>query len=226
MRKKFDKSIILSALIISALIFLAGFSLGYVLNLEKIGYLENRIGALSDNLRDFQFQLLFFDFFGGNVSCPVLKGMLTGIAEDYEKIGSKLSAGPEDEIRDYSDFQRVLAEYYKTSINYWLMAEKVRDSCKAKFVTILFFISKSCEKYTPNPCDDQAWVLTYLKQKFDGDLLIFTISADVDEPSIQALKTYYNFTEFPSLVINGKKTFSGFLPLENLSAILCEYGLC
>lgn len=216
MAKKSNTGLIISAAIIAALLFLAGFGIGYTLNMFRLSDIERRSQEMSTTIQNLQLQFLFFDVFGKNVSCPVLKDIMSYTVKEYERIGGKLA---NKELEQYSNYEMLLKDYYISSINYWLMAKKLEQLCGPVHKTVLFFISKSCDPMIPNPCDDQAFVLSYMKQQIGDELLVFTISADIQEPAIKALINYYNITEYPSIVVD-ENVYSGFQNLERLKDIL------
>ncbi len=215
-KKQTNLGLIISAALISALLFAAGLAIGYGLNTQRLSDIEQRSAEMARAVQNLQLQLLFLDVLGKNASCPVLKQIMSYTVRNYEQLGGKLA---NKELEDYSKYQMLLKDYYIASINYWLLAKKLEQSCGQSYKTILFFISKSCDPLIPNPCDDQAFVLTYLKQQMGESLLIFTISSDIQEPAIQALINYYNITEYPTIVID-EKVYTGFQDLEKLKTIL------
>jgi hypothetical protein len=216
MAKKTDLGLIVSAALIAALLFAAGLAIGYDLNSQRLTEIEQKSQEMIKTLQDFQLQFLFLDVLSKNASCPVLDQIMAYTVKNYEQIGAKLA---NKELEDYTQYENLLRDYYVASINYWLLAKKLEQSCGQKYKTILFFISKSCDQYIPNPCDDQAFVLTYLKQQMGEELLIFTINSDIQEPAIQALVNYYNITEYPSIVVD-EKIYTGFQNLETLTKLL------
>ncbi len=210
--KQFDKKTIISALIISAILFSGGIFVGYSLNREKLTGIEYHIDAINSDMENFQLQFLFFDVLGENATCPLLESTLSNINEESYEIGTRLDQyGNDNELKDFNEYENLKKEYSRILVSYWLLANKLKESCKSHSSTIIFFIGKECVK-----CDEQAFVLTYLKEKLGEQVLIFTLDGTLDEPSIEVLKEYYNITGYPSLVINGEK-FSGLTPIETIN---------
>ena len=94
------------------------------------------------------------------------------------------------------------------------MAKKVKESCNFDSTTVLYFFAKSCER-----CDDQGFVLTYLKTVHKDRILIFALDADLDESSIKTLVSHFNIESYPSLVINDN-VYEGFHNRNDLERIL------
>jgi thiol-disulfide isomerase/thioredoxin len=214
-RKKLDVKVLLSALFISAVIFIAGISIGYAMNRERLYTIENEMKDVVRDVENFQLQFLFFDILGENATCPLLSDTLSNINDESYEIGSKLTSyGREEEIQDYNEYLGLKNEYSRLLVGYWLLAKKLKDSCKLNASTIVYFYTKECES-----CDNQGFVLTYLKQKYGEGLLVFALDADLGEPSIEVLKKYYKIEEYPSLIIDGE-LFEGFHPKEELEEVI------
>ncbi len=219
--KRLDLGVLVSALLISGLLFGAGFLLGYTLNKERMISLEKDIRGITKDVENFQLQFLFFDVLGENSTCPLLLNTLSRINKESYKIGSKLTRyGSETEIKDYNDYIALKREYSRLLISYWLLANKLKDVCNLNASTVIYFFSDKCSR-----CSDQGFVLTYLKNKLKERILIFALDGEFDEPSIQVLKNYYNIKEYPALVIDGE-VYLGFLPQEKIEKIVCEHTVC
>ena len=209
--KQFDKRTIAAAMLISALLFMSGIGVGYTLNKEKLSGIEKHMDTVIKDMQDFQLQFLFFDVLGENATCPLLENTLSRINEESYEIGTRLDQYAQvNEIKDEREYETLKREYSRILVSYWLLANKLKEVCSSSASTVIFFIGKNCKE-----CDNQAFVLTYLKEKLGEKILIFTLDLSLDEPSIEVLKEYYNVTKYPSLVIDGKM-FSGFVPLETI----------
>ncbi|MBM3303753.1 MAG: conjugal transfer protein TraF [Candidatus Aenigmarchaeota archaeon] len=213
--KKLDAGLIVSAFVISGLIFAAGMFVGYGLNTEKLASIESNLNSINKDVQSFQSQFLFLDMFGEKASCPMLESTLNRISENSYDLGNRLSAyGAEGEIKDEATYRERKLEYSSMLTGYWLLAEKLKSACNMSFNTILYFYSGPCPG-----CEDQAFILTYMKNKYGDRVLVFALDADIKEPSVEALREYYNITEYPSLVINGKP-IPGFVSQQQLEDTL------
>jgi len=214
-KKKLDVKLLVSALIISALLFGSGIFVGYSINREKLSTIEQDMRSIVGDMQNFQLQLLFLDVLGENATCPLLGATLGDINKKSYDIGSELeSYSSESEIMDYNEYLNMKKEYSRLLVGYWLLAGKLRRSCELGADTIVYFYAKECER-----CDDQAFVLTYLKEKLGSGLLVFALDSELGEPSIQTIQDYYGITSYPSLVV-GEDMYAGFHSKETLEKIL------
>jgi len=216
-KKRLDKGILVSALVITGLIFFSGFFIGYNLNTEKLSVVKNDITAVTKDIQNFQLEFLLLDVLGENSTCPLLSSTLSDINERSEKIGTRLDKlSPDSEIKDYASYVDMKREYSRLLIGYWLLANKFKNACESNVSTIIYFYAKECDG-----CGDQSFVLTYLKRQYNETLLIFALDADLDEPGIKTVKEYYNVTAYPTLVVNGI-VWSGFQKTEDLQSQLVK----
>lgn len=214
-KKQINVGTLLSAFIISTILFVAGLYVGYGISTQKLSSVEKEILEINRDVENFQIQFLLLDVLGENATCPVLKNTLSDINKRSYALGSKLEASnPESEILTYREYINLKKEYSRVLIGYWLLANKFQKSCLSDITTIVYFYSKTCDR-----CDDQGVVLTYLKNKYGEKLLVFALDTDLDEPSIEAIKKHYEIKKYPSLIINGK-LYEGFLGVDELEEII------
>lgn len=214
-RKQLNTWTIISAVIISAILFISGVYVGYSINKEKLSSIETTMRKITSDVQNFQLEFLFLDVLGENATCPFLGDTLSTINKESYDIGTRLeSYGKEGEIQDYNEYMNTKREYSRLLIGYWLLANKLKKSCKLDVDTVIYFYSKNCEK-----CDDQAFILTYFKKNLGEKILIFTLDGDLDEPSIQVIKRNYNITSYPTLIINGQ-SYNEFVSKDKIENII------
>lgn len=202
------------AFFITALVFIVGVLIGLRLTELRIGYSQDLWEKQRTDAESLQLQLIFLAA-QQNKSCSVLLRSLESNAEDLENARVKLetfigSGGAED-------YAIVKNNYMLTEIRYWLLARDTRQVCENDKVHVLFFYESDdvC-----GDCSAQGYVLTYLKNLFADQLLIFSLDAGFEEPMIQILKDNYGITEFPALVVEDK-VFQGLTVKETLISEIC-----
>lgn len=198
--KKLDAKLLISALAISGFLFTAGLFTGFTISKEKVGFLEERMLDITRDVQNFQLQFLFLEVLGENATCPLLAATLANINEKSYEMGNRLTNyDPTREIERLESYVTLKKEYSRLLIGYWLLSNKLQGSCEQKTNTIVYFYSENCVD-----CDNQGFVLDYLKRKYGDQVLVFALDADLGEPSVQILKGYYKITRYPSLIINGE----------------------
>jgi hypothetical protein len=212
---------IVSAAITLFILFM-GIYLGIFLSKGKIEQLQSELKSLKLKQEDLMFELSLFAL-NKNISCNILTQALEKVVDEAGKLGDKVSLYETTEkIKDES-FYELKKDYTLTLIRYWIYVEEIKKNCdKGNLVTVLYFYSnRDCFD-----CLSQGTILTYMKQKYPQNLMVFALDYDLDLSIISSLKRVYGVQKVPSLVINGEK-YEGLVTLEKLSEILCsKYKLC
>lgn len=218
--RQINKRIYLTAAIITLLIFVLGMLLGMVIEGKRISYIEATSREQKINFESLQLQYLYLSYLSTSErtgSCPAFLTTLDRYIKDMEGIRDRL----ENYIKAgkiYSgEFKSLKREYIVSQLNYWILAKKTKELCETDFVTVLYFHSKDCVS-----CDDQGYILDYLKRMFDNKLLIFALDTDFDEePIIPILRNTYNITTTPTIIIENEK-FVGFTSKDELLKNICS----
>lgn len=214
-KKRLDSGILVSALVITGLIFFSGFFIGYSLNTEKLSAVEREMASVTKDIQNFQLQFLLFDVLGEKAVCPLLSSTLSEINLRSDNIGKRLeSVNTDSEIMDYQGYMELKKEYSRVLLGYWLLADKFKGACDSDISTVVYFYAKECDT-----CGDQSFVLTYLKRRYEERLLVFALDTNLDEPGIRTIKEYYNVTVYPTLVMDGK-VLEGFQTTEKLESVI------
>jgi hypothetical protein len=211
--KRLDSGTLVSALVITGLIFFSGFFIGYGLNTEKLSAVETEMASVTRDIQNFQLQFLLFDMLGEKAACPLLSSTLSEINTRSDGIAKRLeNVNADSEVMDYQGYAELKKEYSRVLLGYWLLANKFKEACDSKISTVVYFYAKGCDT-----CGDQSFVLTYLKRRHEENLLVFALDTDLDEPGIKTIKEYYNVSAYPTLVVNGV-VMEGFQNTDTLEA--------
>jgi hypothetical protein len=207
---------------ITLFILFMGIYLGIFLSKGKIEELKAELTSLKLKQEDLMFELTLLTL-NKNISCNMLTQALEKVIGEAGKLGDRVSLyETREKIKDES-FYNLKKDYTLTLIRYWFYVEEIKENCdKSNLVTVLYFYSnQDCFD-----CLSQGTILTYMKQKYPQNLMVFALDYDMDLSIISSLKRVYGVQKVPSLVINGEK-YEGLVTLEKLSEILCtKYKLC
>ena len=208
---------ILVALIIAALIFCLGVALGFLLDGQRIQWmqyqsqqqksdyeslqwqysvglrLETRRSQQKSDYESLQWQYLFLtSSTDKNQTCVVLQAALEKSIVDLGASLDKIQSYKKESQINQEDYDVIERLYLINNLNYWLLASKTKKECGEDYITILYFFS---EKSCPS-CPDQGVILTYYKKMYQEKLLVFPINLDVEnqEASIGILRNIYNIS--------------------------------
>ncbi|MCA9486223.1 MAG: hypothetical protein H6500_00420 [Candidatus Woesearchaeota archaeon] len=155
------------------------------------------------------------------ISCEKLKGSyytsLSTLEDSRIKLENYINSA---KVKD-EEYARLKSHYSNVQINYWILAKRISKLCDSSLHTILYFYGD--EKICPE-CEDQGVHLSYVKEKLEDEILIFSLDSQKGGP-ISLLGQEYSLSSenLPLLVIDDE-TYS-FKTNDEVFSILCENGL-
>ncbi len=218
MARKVTSKLYLSAFLITATVFVLGLLLGMVIEGYRISYIEENEREQRVNFASLQLQYLYLNSLGETERCPAF----TATLNDYIKSNDRIRVRLEDYINrglsHSEDFNLLKREYVISQLNYFILARQTRQFCDTDYVVVLFFHKRDCPY-----CEDQGFVLDYLKKLFGDRLLVFAFDEEFDEePMIAILRKTYGIEDAPFVVVEDER-FAGFASKETLLETICSY---
>jgi hypothetical protein len=217
--RKISKEIYIIAFLITAGILVLGLLLGMVIESARTAYLEEKYTAQDLDFRSSQLQYEFLNLLEEKENCPAIYETLYTNLQELEQTRERLEGYSEDATIEKTEFEYLEREYFQVEVRYWILATQAKEICDHDIVTLLSFYSDEEECPT---CDEQSFVLSYLKKALGEQLLIFSFNVEtIDEPMIDILKSAFGVEEYPSLVID-EDVFTGLNDVDALFPIICE----
>lgn len=216
----FKKEKYVFAALLTLGIFLLGVLLGLVIEGKRIIFIQNSAKEQKLDFASLQLQYAYVNQLSQEQNCPALIKTFEKNIESLESARLRLEEYNQNAKISKDDFKLLQREYILSQLSYWLFAKQTRDVCNVDQASILYFYST--KKECPD-CEEQAFVLTYLKKRFNEKLLIFALNGRyTEEPMIEMLKTRYDIQVYPTLVIEDKK-FEGFTSKDDILREICRY---
>ena len=205
--------------VLTLLIFSLGVMLGLVIESKRVELTQKNAEEQRLDLSSLQLQYAYIDQLAQEKNCPALAKNFDKDVEVLEQTRATLENYYKASSVNKEEFKLIRREYTIAQFNYWLLAKKYKSLCNANLSTVLFFYDE--EKKCPD-CSDQGYVLTYLKNIFNDQLLVFAIYGKYEpEPMVEIIKRTYNISEYPTLVIEDD-TFTGFMGEDEVKEQVCR----
>jgi hypothetical protein len=228
MRQKINYIRHLGVLFLTLVIFFLGVLIGG--NVEEL-----RVESLYTQLQeqDLEYQSVltesrYIDYLtslkeeGQEISCETIKGSFFTSIENLDNSRLKLENYINSGNFQEEEFSRLKEHYGNVQINYWILANRIGNTCEGKLNTLLYFYSDDelCLE-----CEDQGVHITYVKQRLKEDILVFSFDSQSLTGSSNLLAQKYEIKgrESPTLIIN--EEIYGFKDNSEIFDILCEQGL-
>jgi len=212
-KKRVNWEVYIIAAIITLVIFSLGIGLGYFISNEKYSIIKDDLEDLKLQQKDMELELLLTNSMGED-SCNSIKYEIDKLATFSSDLGNKVGMYDNEAVKN-NDFYILKKHYILTLIEFWNYWELFKKNCNSSVNTILYFYAiKNCDD-----CQAQGFVLSFLKEKYPEKIMIFALDKDEDLYSLNLLKSTYNITTAPTLIINNKK-YEGLKDINKLKEIL------
>jgi hypothetical protein len=219
-KRTFSISRILIALMIAALIFCLGVALGFILDSQRLQWVQYQSQQQKSDYESLQWQYLFLTSVKNkDQTCVVLQAALEKSIIDLGSSLEKVQSYKAQSQINEKDYELIERAYLIDNLKYWLLSSKTKKECGGEYVTILYFFSEE----TCPTCPDQGVILTHYKQLYEEKLLVFPINLDLEkkEASVGMLRSIYNITTLPSITIEDKK-YEGVMSKSTLGELICN----
>lgn len=198
-------------LVVSFIIFISGFFIGFYFEKSTVTYTKNEIENLKNDIENTQLQVLFAS---SEKECRLMLVAVNDISYNLYNLVNKLrNTEPNSE-----EFYQIKREADFLSIRAWILSRNVEERCEKQVLPILFVYSTNCDE-----CNEQDEDLQEIKGKYNRTL-VYSVDYDLDETAITLLKNAYEINSTPSMIING--TLYNKLDREKLEDIVCSNINC
>ena len=215
---KISTRIYLKAALLTFLVFIAGVAIGWYLDESRVSFVKSRIDELEISFSNLALEEEFYRSVATDTKtlCNIYISKANELALQAGKLGSYLESFREISKFGLHDIESLKNRYFILNLQLWMYIRKLREECNYTATTILFFYTSI------NKCEDciaQGIVLNQLKKKDPEKYMIFAIDADSKLGIVDTLKTYFNVTKVPALVINEKQKLEGFVLRQELEEL-------
>ena len=217
------KTIILFAIAISIILYLAGVYSGLyankiikketeenIISLKKetaqdLEAMQNYVNFLDSNLKNMQLEQTFIETLGPEEMCNFSIISFNELTSQLRFYWDRLPFRIEEYERNNKlseEYLLLKQQYSHLSIRTWILAKNQYDKCKIDIVHGLYFYSSDCEN-----CVEQGEQLDEVNKKVRSsgrDMILFPLDFKSDEPIIKNLKEYYKIKSTPAVMINDK----------------------
>jgi len=193
-------------------VFSSGFIIGYFLDRSSIVYTQSEMDVLKDEIESMQLQEMFAS--AEAADCKLIYTAMGKTSYDlYDLVNRLKETSPES-----WEFMKIKKDADLLSLKTWMTAKKIKKTCSADILPILFLYSDNCPE-----CDIQDVVLQELKDKYNNTL-VYAIDIKLNEPVTNLIKVAYDIDSVPAMII-GNVAY-GKLDFEQLKNITCEQVTC
>jgi len=213
MERQISYPLYAAAFVLSAMVFCVGIYVGYLIDQANQQEISREVGDISKKVESAQLLMLLEG--NGSSSCPVYESQLDSINVDVERVGYKLSY-MEDEKHVYD--VPLKKDYFVLEAQSYLLSKRMKEGCGDNSTLLIYFYSNA----NCTSCRQQGYDILRAREEMAGRgvaVKIFSFDGDLGSPVADALKSQFNVTAYPSIVINGR-LYSGAMGVDGLVAAL------
>lgn len=203
----------LRAATVTLVVLLIGFLVGMQLDDMRTSYVEDRISEASVNTQTIMAVQNYLQ--SSENYCQLVREEIPDLGENNAEIGTSLQQFSSKGVSNKERYKVLRRKYYVSQLRLYNMINSYRDKCDNEMDSILFFFDGDI------PSQRQGAVLTEYRQEVDNSTNIFSFNLNVEKSQVlDVLKSDYNVTDGPTIVINGNQTHRDYVPLKQLKQIM------
>ncbi|MFP4118711.1 MAG: hypothetical protein ACLFTH_01495 [Candidatus Woesearchaeota archaeon] len=211
-RKKLDKRLLFTVLILTAFVFIIGIMIGNYT-------MEQKFESLTGEYENLRLQLLSLDIQSMILEDDICKlsedNMLT---EELQEVAQKVSFLENSYGWDDPTVWQTKEQFFLLELRHWWLTKKEIEICENNKIWALYFYSNKgdCPK-----CQQQGTILTHTRQK-NENFTLYHFDINMGNPALETVKRLYNITgeeELPVMVIDGEK-YSGYQEKNEIQKVI------
>ncbi|MFB6175511.1 MAG: hypothetical protein ABEJ87_06105 [Candidatus Nanohalobium sp.] len=206
---------LMKAAAVTIMVLLIGLLAGLQMDDMRTGYVSNRISEASVNAQTIMAVQNYLDT--SDNYCELVRKEIPQMGENNAEIGTSLEQFSSKGVSKASRYKLLRRRYYVSQLRLYNTIDQYRDRCRAKMDSILFFFDGDIASKR------QGAVLTQYRKEVDNSTSIFSFNLAVDNSKVlEVLKSDFNVTGGPTIVINGNRTYRKYIPLKQLKNLMNE----
>jgi hypothetical protein len=215
---KTRNKVFLETLVITLLILLIGFSIGFFIESYRTSKVIEDYKIFEVSALDLKLQNYYYDVMD-NASCNIAVQSNLNFADQIYSKG--LILDQYEKANDISD--TILPEkkqYVLLDAGLWMNSISLKRKCNNPFHTIVYVYSQT--KDTSKQAEQTALssTLKIIKQEKGNNLILIPIAGDLGLDSVDMQLKLYNVTYLPSVIIDEKVVLSGFHNIGQIESYL------
>jgi hypothetical protein len=204
------KNSILKAAAGTILILLVGILVGLQADDARKGFVENQLKESNLQTQTFMVTQNYLDQSSRNY-CKVVESRIPELAEENTEIGQSLESFTGKSISNRKDYEYLRREYYLNQLRLYNILNEYKSRCNTDNSLVFFFFDGSANSKR------QGAALTKYYREVDNSTYIFSYNLDTEDSEVlDVLRSDYNITTGPAVVLNGNKTFRSYVPFGEL----------
>lgn len=200
---------------VTVIILAIGFLIGLQMDDARTSYIDSQISEANVNSQTVMAVQNYLE--SSNNYCKLVREEIPDMGRKNAEIGTTLQEFSGKGVSEGKEYKVLRRRYYVSQLRLYNTINSYRDKCDSEMNSIIFFFDGDVNSQR------QGAVLTEYREEVDNSTNIFSYNLNVDDSQIlNVLKTDYNVTDGPTIVINGNRTYKRYVALKELRQIMEE----
>lgn len=206
---------LLISLIITTLIFFAGFFLGYNLDRARLSDVVERLEETDFKRESYITEKEFVELFNGN-SCYLKSQQLNGLSKSLADTGKILTDYEVRGIFSDDEYLSLKKRYLISEIKFYIIIKELKDNCNYSTDVVLFFYDQNDRESI-----QQGFALDAVVRRVQN-ITVLSIDRELGYEVTGSLIEYYNITTGPTIIVNFEKKLEGFVNVGRILSIISQ----
>lgn len=212
------KKIMIITGLLTLVFLLVGFFFGMWFDNIRAQEIKEELSDIDIMWNDARLQSIYYEIFPNGELCDsALKGNLEFNKKIYEE-GQKI-----DRYEKINRFAPNLItqkkRYALLQMQFWFNSIKLRERCDYNYSTVVYLYSHYNQDLS-RVQKVEGTLLYQLKEKYGSKMMLIPLPGDLGIVSVDVIKSKYNITKFPAVVINEKYVFEGLVNKTQVEGVL------
>lgn len=207
-----EKSLVRAA-VITVLVLTIGLLAGLQLDDARTSYIDDQISDATVNAQTIMAVQNYLE--SSDSYCRLVKEEIPDMGKKNAKIGTSLEQFSSKGVSEAHEYKTLRRKYYVSQLRLYNTIRSYRENCDSRMDTIMFFFDGDISSQR------QGAVLTEYRDEVDNSTSVFAYNLEVNDSQVlDVLKSDYNVTDGPTIVINGNQTYREYVPLKELKQVM------
>lgn len=208
------KDVFITALIITIALFLLGFYFARIWDNFRIEQVDQEIRDSTLDTMGILIEQEFLNQFNIS-SCEFSENRLAGISKNLFELGQKLAEYEKKGLLNKKEYEDLRREYFLIEARAYTQFIEFIDKCDSNLNVILFFYNVD-----QDVSERQGYVLDAVVERQDKKIRVFSIDSAFSDQTLETIKSFYNITSIPTLIINNNLKKEGFISTVELVSLV------
>lgn len=207
-----EKSLVRAALVTSVVLII-GLLIGLQLDDARTSYIDGQISEANVNSQTVVAVQNYLE--SSDNYCKLVREEIPDMGRKNAEIGTTLQEFSSKGVSEANEYKVLRRRYYVSQLRLYNTINSYREKCDSEMNSIMFFFDGDVNSQR------QGAVLTEYREQVDNSTNIFSYNLGVDDSQVlKVLKSDYNITDGPTIVINGNETYDRYVALKELRQIM------